>query len=345
MGIREIAKAAGVASSTVSLVLSGAKNVSDETASQVKEVAERLGYLPGRAGRPKKTLGEPKSVNSCHRIALIAWKMEGSALSSPIYSSVILGVEKGIREFGKTLVLCHVMPEQDLHSSHFNSSVDGIILFGKPQRSDLKILGGRPCIRIMGPIIDPSEDWDHITYNDQSVGVLAANYMLRRKHSHVVSLADPQPAFTRGGAFVNQLNGSGCRVTVLEPNNSLVVKSGKTQKIDLINMEALVEQMLKLRPLPSAMFVPIDIMAQALYLVLHKKGLQPGSDIEIVSCNNEEILLNGLSPRPTTIDIHSEEIGLRAVGQLMRRIKYPDPPRETLMIEPTLIPGEYLEKI
>ncbi|MCF7974969.1 MAG: hypothetical protein K9N55_14220, partial [Phycisphaerae bacterium] len=53
-------------------------------------------------------------------------------------------------------------------------------------------------------------------------------------------------------------------------------------------------------------------------------GIQPGRDLEIISCNNETSLLAGLAPRPISIDIQPETIGKKAVEQLRWRILHPD---------------------
>ena len=66
--------------------------------------------------------------------------------------------------------------------------------------------------------------------------------------------------------------------------------------------------------------------------------MRAGRDVSVVSCNNEHSLLANLHPSLTTIDVHAEAIGRRAVDQLLWRIRHPE---ETLacqvLVEPTLV--------
>jgi len=68
--------------------------------------------------------------------------------------------------------------------------------------------------------------------------------------------------------------------------------------------------------------------------------MEPGRDVSVISCNNECALVAGLFPALTTIDIHAEAIGRRAVAQLMWRIEHPmDRFQTTTVVEPTVVEG------
>jgi DNA-binding LacI/PurR family transcriptional regulator len=89
---------------------------------------------------------------------------------------------------------------------------------------------------------------------------------------------------------------------------------------------------------PTALFVPSDRTVVQLYSALDRRQLRVGVDVSVVSCNNEQSLLMDLHPAPTTIDVHAESIGRRAVDQLRWRISHPDDPLPTqVLLEPTLV--------
>jgi DNA-binding LacI/PurR family transcriptional regulator len=82
------------------------------------------------------------------------------------------------------------------------------------------------------------------------------------------------------------------------------------------------------------------MLTAALYPRLHQRGLQPGRDIEVVSCNNEWPLLLGLQPRPAVVDVHGARTGRRAVEQLVWRTQHRDEPRVSVLLEPSLVAEE-----
>ncbi|MDR1538461.1 MAG: LacI family transcriptional regulator [Clostridiales bacterium] len=61
VGIKDIAKAAGVSKSTVSNALNGKKNVSDETKKMILDLCQELNYYPNAAGRSLK-MSESRAI-------------------------------------------------------------------------------------------------------------------------------------------------------------------------------------------------------------------------------------------------------------------------------------------
>jgi DNA-binding LacI/PurR family transcriptional regulator len=57
----------------------------------------------------------------------------------------------------------------------------------------------------------------------------------------------------------------------------------------------------------------------------------------IVSCDNEEIRLGALVPRPASIDIGAEEIGFRAVVRLRARMQRPQGLPLVIQVAPRLV--------
>jgi len=89
---------------------------------------------------------------------------------------------------------------------------------------------------------------------------------------------------------------------------------------------------------PTGIFVTCDSLTAKIYPILKSMGIQIGTDLEIVSCNNEISLLAGLEPKPVSIDIQAELIGKTAVEQLRWRIMHPnDDSQRTIEIQPKLL--------
>jgi LacI family transcriptional regulator len=73
------------------------------------------------------------------------------------------------------------------------------------------------------------------------------------------------------------------------------------------------------------------------YPLLKRLGVKIGTDVKVVSCNNERSILAGLDPMPASIDLCPEDIGRRAVEQLRWRITNPnDSSKIIIEVEPQL---------
>jgi len=113
--------------------------------------------------------------------------------------------------------------------------------------------------------------------------------------------------------------------------------------MDVDDVQPLVDALLRERPRPTAIFSPADSIAAMTYRALASRGLQPGSEIAVVSCNNERSLVAGLWPALATIDVHLRQIGRLAVRQMTRRITGEfDGSAVTIEVKPIFLAGASL---
>ena len=88
---------------------------------------------------------------------------------------------------------------------------------------------------------------------------------------------------------------------------------------------------------PGGLFVSRDEEVVQVYRLLLERGVRPGRDIEIISCDNENIRLAMLHPRPATIEIATADIARRAVRRLETRIKQPREAPVRILVTPHLV--------
>jgi LacI family transcriptional regulator len=334
MSIAKVAERAGVSPATVSLVINNKSSVAPATAEAVRAIIEEIGYEPPPLERRQ---GRRAVREAAQRVGVVAM-MPGNWLSSPVYGDVLHGLETTARAVDASILLHHVPDPEQSQLEILAGKVDGLILFGgHPQQAQLGKLGALACVHVMGT---PDEDaWcDHVTYKNSSIGYLAARYLLEKGHRKTACLAlsdsgflaDRQRTFAlameRGEGAAQVLNGDG-----------LVIPSANGQVLDGKRLSKLMDQLLASRPRPTGLFVTADIAVPPVYLQLLQRGLRPGKDIEVVSCNNERSLLNGLDPRPAVVDIHAEEVGRRAVERLLWRMQNRKAPAADLLIHPSLV--------
>jgi DNA-binding LacI/PurR family transcriptional regulator len=90
----------------------------------------------------------------------------------------------------------------------------------------------------------------------------------------------------------------------------------------------------------DGLFLYSDQIANAIYPLLSRQGVRPDEDLQIISCNAEELFLSTLHPRPATIDIHPMEMGVRAVETIWWRLQNPLASPTVVVIRPKLVRGE-----
>lgn len=320
--VRDIAVKSGYSAATVSLVFQNDRRISEATASRVRATAKKLGY--NYAPRANKV-----SSNSKQRKFLLVT----SALTdnpSASYVSVISGIADACRELAVGFSL-HQLKNPDSFPESAAAGYDGII-YGMANPIIEKTLIERIRIPILKAMSVPNIGWpyDHVTYNNSMVARIAGNYFHKRGHRRV-AIVSPDNAISNerieGVRQIIELGGGQVDFLLWPANVS-------RQEID----ELITAFFVALRAdKVTAIFSPGDSYTVSIYQMLLRQGIRPGQDIDVLSCNNEDIL-EQLHPRPPSIDIHARSIGRMAVRQLIWRLENPGEPAVTLQMSPSL-PG------
>ncbi len=325
----DVAAAAEVSRKTVSRVINNRGGVGEATIQRVRSVMTQLGYdvVLGDTRRGPK----PKDNSRTHLVAFVSTLLD-SMLRSNIYHDLSLAVEDALSENGYGMIIRRLPEDAIAFPEQVN--IDGmVVLTGNREmlRDSLK-----PCVQILGSP-QARESWDHVTYDDYQVGVLAAEHLLRDNHSRIALLCPgPRPERARHQGFIDTITAQ----TEVPP----VTLAGpdlyqRTEKVHAIQLEVLVERLdmlLAQSPRPTGIFVDADMITAALYPLLYSRGIIPGRDLHIVSCNNETATLACLSPRPPSIDINIGTIARTAVDKLLHRLDHPHEPPATTIYQPAL---------
>jgi LacI family transcriptional regulator len=107
------------------------------------------------------------------------------------------------------------------------------------------------------------------------------------------------------------------------------------------NIQSAVDALLAASPRPKGLFVSRDAEAVRVSAALATRGVQPGQDIIIVSCDNETNPAAETAVYPTaTIDLNPEEVGRRALLRLLQRIAKPEEPIVQILVLPRLVTAQ-----
>ena len=354
--VADVARAANVALGTVSRVFNNFSDVTPKVRDQVIAAAQELGYTRLRR-RKGRTPTNGAAASAADTYGVICFGMEDSLVHLPIVSTAIQGIDEAIGTRGGTMTLASIPCGDRVPKFLHGNRVAGVIVKG-PNQGELPPPGKSELLRqiyriphvwLMGRL--PNTQGDHCNYDLDRVGSLVAHHLRAKGHRRVAVL-NPKPGQTQFDqmkrAFVEVGRRLGCDVQLLETEPAAELRWPLPAITSEKNVNILVERWAA-QPASAratALFVPSDRTAVQTYSALERIGRQVGRDVGLVSCNNEEVVIMGLNPGLTTVDVHADAIGRRAVDLLRWRIEHPnDTTPVYLLIEPTLVERNSVPKI
>jgi LacI family transcriptional regulator len=355
--ITDVAKAAKVAVGTVSRVLNNHPDVHPEIQEKVWQTAHRLRYRrirQRRNGGKETEAGKPTRAGD---IGVVCFGMEDTLVQLPIVSSALQGIESALSTHGRSLLLANIPKGDRIPPFISEGQVTGVILKGPnqgdlppdPDQELLRQLYRLPHVWLMGRL--PHAQGDHCNFDTDIAGQLVADHLFGRGHRRVAFLS-PKPGQTQfekvKRAFLNASEHLGMECSLLESEKPETLSWPLPAITHQDNVDRLVQRWAAtpVRSRPTALFVPSDRTAVQLYSALERLSLKVGTDISVISCNNEKALHMNLRPGLTTLEVHAETVGRRAVDQLLWRIAHPDEPLSVqILVEPSLIERESVARV
>jgi DNA-binding LacI/PurR family transcriptional regulator len=328
----EIAQRAKVSTMTVSNVLRGRPGVGVGKREQVFQVLQEFGVDVASLGVVSngKSIGGRKRRSKSFLLVEAGWT--SGQLHAPVFMDLIRGIEEGCVAAGRSMQVAYTKNTAELTEAADSFHGEGVILFGPTANASVfrSVDAGLAIVRAMGDP-DPSELVDHVAYDNEAVGLLAADWLMAK--------GSQRPAFIgglrRGPAFESRCAAAGITPVMTVVGGDLYKIAGEHQTIDHSVLRQCVDQALEAGA--DSFFVYSDQLSVALYGQLQQRGLQPMVDFPVVGCNHEQGYLSLLDPRPATVDIHAREIGRRTVSRLVSRIKDPQACFDSLRLMPSLV--------
>ncbi|MFC3165728.1 LacI family DNA-binding transcriptional regulator [Ciceribacter thiooxidans] len=318
--IKEIAKAVGVSSATVSRVLNydPALSISPAKRQAIVETAEALNYETPR-NRNKTTSQTAPSLLT--KLVIVHFLEPSDEIADPYYIGVRLGIETRCRDLRTEIVkVFHsdALPEADLLAS-----ASGVIVIGK--HSDNEIAWLRQHARhLVFADFDPKDDGLDSVFSDVELattkvldGLTAAGYRRIGFIGSHEKLNESVQRFAekRCAAYIDWQRKNG----TFEPDLLALADCSTGQSLRLETGYRLARELLALAQRPEVIVTSNDNMAIGAYRALQEAGLSIPNDIAVVSFNDIPVA-QFLTPPLTTVRIHSEHIGETAVDLLLERL-------------------------
>ena len=337
VSVTQIAARAGVSIATVSRVLNNTRRVTPDIVAQVRQAMTELHYSP-RGRRRKRGAADtmPK------RIAIVSlggpyreW------FDMPVMASVVAEITRAAQADHLGVLMTEMPDPQKLSPILRQREIDGALVFIQSplDASAATMLAQHlPVVRVMGGQLAPVAI-DHVGPDHNAIGYLAASHLISRG-CRTIAFLTTQPTWdlnrlrAQGFAAAGHAAGVTTHAYVVGGSPELGQLCGPETRVRPTLAE-LIDEFCTNRP--AGVFVSRDEELVQVYRLLGERGCVPGRDIEIISCDNENVRLSMLQPRPASIEIGTAELALRAVRRLEGRMKHPAEPAVRILVTPRLV--------
>lgn len=329
--MKDVARVAGVSTSTVSHVINGDRFVSEAVREKVLQAVKQLNYAPSALARSLK-------INQTRTIGMLL-----TASSNPFYAEVVRGVERSCYERGYSLILCNTEGDPERMSRSLETllqkRVDGLLLMcSESSALSPDIMGRYPSLPTVMMDWAPFEGCGGVIKdNSLQGGEIATRYLIAQGYRRIACITGPldkTTAHNRLEGYRKAMDDAGLhRPSFYEVSGDFEFASGYRA----------MQQLLTLEQPPEAVFACNDAMAVGVYRALHQAGLSIPDDVAVMGYDDIE-LARYLSPPLTTIQQPKDELGELAIDTLLYRMTDPDSPPNVLTLTPELAVRESVGK-
>lgn len=295
----DVARAAGVSQSLVSLVLAGntSVRVAQATRQRILRVAGELGYRPNMLAQALKRRRN-------FAIGVIVPDLRNS-----FFADIVSGAERVATEQGYAVLLCDALgsPAERHLEALRSRQVDGVIIdaLGAATLAD----GSLDDFSVV-LVDEPSDRIAGVASDAEGAGRLAAEHLLGLGHRSIAYIGPASDVWAfrmRERGFFKALRKAGVAVPPdLLRRAAPTVDGGRTA------MRAL----LALEDRPGALFCANDLVAIGALKECAAHGVRVPAELSIVGCDDIETA-RLVTPELTTVAIPARELGARAARQLL----------------------------
>jgi DNA-binding LacI/PurR family transcriptional regulator len=309
--IKDIAKQAGVAHTTVSRALRGSPLVAEDTAARICEIADDMGYSPSAAARSLKT-------NRSQVLGVIV-----SHIADPFFSEILQGIDDIAQQAGYSLFIATAqhdpVREKSIVKTMREHRVDGVILCSTPfaaEQSQQLSFHEIPIVVINN---QSAENYRYSIYHDDVAGSRQiTRHLIALGHRRIAYLGNALSGRTtqdRLSGFQQEMESAGLP---LPPAYIHQVQGG-----DAEHGLAGVACFLALSERPTALVCYNDLLAIGALKGLLEAGIKIPDQFSVTGFDN--IAISAFtSPPLTTFDQPKRSIGAEAARLMLELLDTPE---------------------
>lgn len=301
--IKDVAKRAGVAISTVSKYINGG-SVREYNAEAIQEAIDALDFKINDIARSLKT-------NKAMTVGILIPSLEAA-----FFTSIASLMEDKFQEEGYDIILCDYRNNPNLEKDKLDflisKRVDGLVIV--PRNSE-KYLGKEFMQNVPVVSIDrPIEGIDSVLSDSCLGSKQAIDHLLQNGHEKIAIISGPDDIYTtrlRLEGYVNSLETRGIvpREEYIRAGN-YTLSGGYTQMCELLS----------LKERPTAVFVANYEMTMGAILALNEKGVSIPDDVSLIGFDDMD-MVHIINPPLTVVTQPLELISQKAASLLLDRMK------------------------
>ena len=325
VGLREVARRAGVSPGTVSNYLNHPAKVAPDTASRIRGVIDELGYVSNAAARTLR-------VGESNTIGHIAFEV-----GNPFFFDFARGVEDRAAEAGWSILIANSAASASREAAYLDlfesQRARGILISPVGDVEDRLVTLNERGIPTV--VIDRQTDvqiCSSVSIDDSVGGRLAVEHLLQQGRSRLMIVGGPLSLHTVSDRF------RGASAAAERAAASLELREVEARTISV--GRGIGEEIRSMRPegRPDGVFAVNDLLAVGiLHALLEDPAIRVPEDISIVGYDDIEFASDAVVPL-TTIRRHGELFGRTALDLLNREIRDGGARRhEQIVFQPELI--------
>ena len=309
--MKDVAKATGYSTATISRVFNGNDNVTPQTRRKIFKTAEKLGYKPNKMAAALRS-GRSKTIG-----------IVVPNIDSEVFAAAIKSMEETLQQDDYHVIISqsHESFEEEIQivQNLQNLQVDGIIVSISKQTGNLDHLNKLRDMGVSVVLFDRSierEEINSVLINNFSGAYSATEHLIQAGCKEIVHLAGKDHV----GIFHERRRGYETALSkyglILREENVIVFDQKESIGLDKL------KQRLSVKERPDGIFAYGDIHALMALGMINQLGLRVPHDIKVVGFGNQSFC-SYLSPGLSSIDQRDEDVGRLAASILLEELKNP----------------------
>lgn len=324
LSLTSVAKYVGYSTATVSRALNNQPGVSEKVREKIIDACKELSYLPNSAAQALR-------LNKTKIIGTII-----PTLNHSIYARMVEGLQKHLAQ--NDFALLHTTCEYNQQVEYqqaitlIKRGVEGLVLVGNKHNPDLhKILKAKNIPYVNTYIYSKDVTEPCVGFENSQAVYQMTDFLLQLGHQKFAMITGKRDNNDRVEARI-----SGARNRLkkeqLDLPNHLIIEAPYTIEGGYAAMKALETKKNDF----TALICGSDILAFGALSACKDLGISVPKDLSIVGFDNLEFSAH-LSPPLTTIDVPATEMGQKAAGYLINKLKNKNNSAEKIKLKTTII--------